>query len=37
MRDIYVGVISAFVKVVHLILAEELEKERAFLVKSGVQ
>ena len=31
MRAVYVRVISTFVKVVRLTLAEELEKERAFL------
>ena len=36
-RAVYVGVIDTFVKVVRLTLAEELEKERAFLGKSGVQ
>ena len=36
-QAVYVGVISAFMKVVRLTLAEELEKERAFLRKSGVQ
>ena len=34
-RAVYVGVTSAFVKVVCLTLAEEFEKERAFWVKSG--
>ena len=34
---VYVGVINAFVKVLRLTLAEELEKQRALFGKSGVQ
>ena len=36
-RAVYVGVISTFMKVVRLILAEELEKQRALFGKNGVQ